>query len=170
MEAEVYRAGDAIVVVNEDAKSDAVLKAISQGATDVDSIRKMAGLKHTAEVYMAIDRLSLRREFHASLAKHGLTMDYIVSSLKGLCDDSDGKLKLDVLTTIIKALGLTKHDETTEASAKSWEETILEKVTDTTERVGEDGKVRYEVDVPDVPEDIAEVHRIQDQEGREVYE
>jgi len=139
-----------------------LLKAMSQGVTDVNELRKMAGLKTAAEVFRTLDKMAIRKEYHDALARNGISLDYIVEGLKGMFEDSSSEqVRLTSLQTLLKSLGLDKYEKA-EDSGKSWEEAILAAVAkeDGESKLIEspdviDGKTvedTYEVIVPTMPE------------------
>jgi len=137
-----------------------LLKAL-EVTTDPVKLKQMAGLKSVAEVYRTLDKLSIRKEYHAALAKSGLTFDYILSGIKGVCDEGSDKNKLHGYQMLLKSLGLDKYEDT-EDGGKSWEEILLaaqdKDAEDSVKKIsdGEEVKVveveEYEVVVPEIPE------------------
>lgn len=92
-----------------------LLKALSEGVTDTNELRKMAGLKSAADVYRTFDKMAMRREYHAALAECGIDFKYLVSGLKKICDNSESeKIKLKALEILLKSLGLDKYDKVEE--------------------------------------------------------
>src|SRR3990167_10096846 len=57
-------------------------EALSRGETDPKALAKLVGAKKVAEVYQALDQLSIRKEFHAALARANIDFDFIVNRLK----------------------------------------------------------------------------------------
>ncbi len=54
-----------------------LLKALSSGVTDPQELRKVAGLKSVADVYRTLDKMAIRKEYHAALAEQGMTLEFI---------------------------------------------------------------------------------------------
>ena len=100
-----------------------LLKALSEGVSDVKELKEITGAKTSMEVFRTLDKLSLRREYQAALAKSGLTMDKLVGNLKDLMDTGSDKVRLGATQTVMKSLGLDKYEKE-EDNGKNWEETI----------------------------------------------
>ena len=136
-----------------------LLKAMSKGVTDPNELKKMAGLKATADVFRTLDKMSIRREYHEALHRNGVDLDYIVDGLKNLADCADkDATRLASFNILLKSLGLEKYEKE-ENSGKSWEDAVIAAVVKEEEvkQIG-DGKiidgetVEYEVNRPDIPE------------------
>jgi len=148
-----------------------ILKALSQGITDVDELKKIAGLKTAAEVFRTLDKMQIRKGYHEALSKAGMDLDYIVDGLKKLIDTSDSdKIKLGSLQTVLKSVGLDKYEKQEDAG-KNWEELIIElseknegKVTDMI-----DAK-EYEVKTPLLPESAKKRQEDEKRIAKELYE
>ena len=125
-----------------------LLKAL-QVTTNPQELRKMIGVKTVADVYRTLDKLAIRKEFHAALADHGLTPDYIVGGIKKIVEDPNASsaVKLKSLQALLKSIGLEKYEEQAD-TGKSWEELLLKLEDKPKELPG--GK--YEVDEPPMPE------------------
>jgi len=122
-----------------------LLKALSV-TTDPQKLKEMAGFRNVAEVYRTLDKLSMRKEYHAALAKHGLTLDIIVSGLKDICNNAKNEnVKLQGYKTILKSIGLDEYKESGEEAGKNWEDALQEHANEL------EGKVVYEVDAPKIP-------------------
>ena len=149
-----------------------LLKALSQGITDPEELRKAAGLKRIAEVYRTLDKIAIRKEYHDALARNGIDLDFIVEGFKSLVDGGTDKIKLGSLNSLLKSLGLEKYEKQ-EETGKSWEEEIIK--TSKAKKDVIDGEVvkddvkKYEVIAPEIP--IEEVKRQEEEKrvGRELY-
>ena len=64
-----------------------LLKALKV-TTDPKKLRQMAGLKSVAEVYRTLDKLALRKEYHAALVKHGVDFNFIVREYKNIVENT----------------------------------------------------------------------------------
>lgn len=144
-----------------------ILKALSQGITDPNELRRISGLGKVAEVYRTLDKMALRKEYHQALAKAEIDFDFIVTGIKNLASTSESdKVKLASFQTLMKSLGLDKYDKQ-EESGRGWEEVIMD--------ASENGENKviiadYEVNVPEVP--TAELKRREDEKkfADELYE
>jgi hypothetical protein len=141
-----------------------LLKAISEGITDMRELQKITGMRVAADVYRTLDKMALRREYHAALSRCGIDFDYLVGGIKDLCDNSDNaKIKLKGYEVLLRSLGLDKYDKA-EDTGKSWEETIISIVEKNSKDKKEedkklelnDGSDDYEVNIPAIPKDEAE--------------
>ena len=82
-----------------------VLKAMKDGVTDVNDIKKMVGMRTAAEVYRTLDKLAIHDEYKKSLADAGISLDYITKGIKDLVDGSKSdSIKLDGLKTLMNML------------------------------------------------------------------
>lgn len=150
-----------------------LLKALSQGITDPNELRKIAGLNRVADVYRSLDKLAIRKEYHEALVKNGIDFDFITRGLKDLAENSTDKIKLGSFNVLLKSVGLDKYEKQ-EETGKSWEEEILKvaKVKDDVidGEIVKDDIEDYEVMVPEVPAD--EVIRQEEEKkmGRDLYE
>jgi hypothetical protein len=151
-----------------------LLKALTY-TTDIKDLKRIARFHTDAEVYRTLDKLSIRKEYHEALGRNGLGLDTIVNGIKELCmtaDKDDTKLK--AYQFLLKSIGLDKY-EVDETPGKNWEELLLKidaeeqkKLTPSAGAI--DGKVLYEVKIPEVPPDVLE-RRERDKEINEsLYE
>lgn len=148
-----------------------LLEAMAGGVTDPKQLQKLAGLKKVSDVYLALDKLALRKEYHAALEKNGLSLDYILNKLKMVVDCHNPETSLKGVALIIKSLGLEKYDDTDTSESKPWEDIILEQ----TER-GEtiDAEIieqeDYEVKQPVMEPEIEDRRKALKEEYKEMYE
>ena len=54
-----------------------LLKALSQGVTDPQELKKISGLNRIADVYRSLDKLAIRREYHEALVANGVDLVFI---------------------------------------------------------------------------------------------
>jgi Fe2+ transport system protein B len=105
-----------------------LLKALSDGITDINELKKLAGFKVAADVYRTLDKMAIRKEYHAALERGGMSLDYLVSNLKGIIDNTekdDNKIK--AIQLLMKSIGLDKYEKQ-EEMGKGWEEVLLQTV------------------------------------------
>ncbi len=157
---------------NNEFQQNILLKAL-QHTDDLDELKKIAQFHTKAEVVRTLDKLSIRKAFHESLEKKGLTIDHLVANYKSLIDSTSEKISLGASNTIIKSLGLDKYD-VADSSGKNWEELLVdviekEKIEGTGE-VEEDGNAQYEVKVPITPEDELAKQIEEKEVGQSLYE
>jgi hypothetical protein len=146
-----------------------LLKAMSDGVTDPDQLRKIAGLKTVAEVYRTLDKLAIRKEYHEALARQGITMDEIIKGIRDIATSSEkDDTKLKAWQTLLKSIGLDKYEKQ-ENVGKGWEEIIMEKV-ESGKPVMEGEFEEYVVDTPVVPESVEIETKKEKNIGKGLYE
>ncbi len=136
-----------------------LLRAMSDGITNPNELRKMAGLKSAADVYRTLDKMAIRKEYHEALQRNGISLDYIVQGLQNIADNGNTDMvKLTSLNILLKSLGLEKYEKM-EDSGKSWEDAVLTAVVKEEQSKLSDGKniiegetIEYEVNRPEMPE------------------
>lgn len=176
-----------------------LLKALKDGITDPNELRKIIGASRIADVYRNLDKLAIRKEYHQALVDNGIDFNFITRGIKELAEGGDtDKVKLASFQTLLKSIGLDKYEKQEEMS-KGWEDELLEASKRNKERLQEieDNKLdgvdkkdssikiedhksdvkknnsieteEYEVDVPIVPHD----EKIKEEEernfGKELY-
>ena len=159
-----------------------LLKALSDGITDINELRKLVGLRSAADVYRTLDKMAIRKEYHAALTRGGLDLDYLVGNIKSIIDstDTDG-IKLKAVQTLLRSLGLDKYEKQ-EDTGKGWEEAVIKAIEkkgkpkeiiegefEEKKEVEELGVKDYEVNLPPMPEDEKKKHDEGDKLGEELY-
>ena len=149
-----------------------LLKALSQGVTDPNELRKIAGLNKVADVYRSLDKLAIRKEYHEALVENGVDLDFITKGLKRLAEEGTDKIQLGSFNTLLKSIGLDKYEKQ-EESGKSWEEEILKvaKVKDDVidGEIIEDKVKDYKVIVPEIPAEELTRQIEEKKLGRDLY-
>jgi hypothetical protein len=151
--------------VNTTYAQDQILKALSEGITDPKELAKLASLKKTADVYTVLDKLSLRKEFHAALDRANLSLDFIVRRLKTICENPDDEVAIKGLSTVLKTIGLDKADDAA-VQGQAWEDVVLANASLETEEVAP-GK--YVVIQPAMPESLRKSKDAAKEAGKELY-
>lgn len=151
--------------VNTTYAQDQILKALSEGVTDPKELAKLASLKKTADVYTVLDKLSLRKEFHAALDRAQLSLDFIVKRLKAICENPDDEVAIKGLSTVLKTIGLDKADDTA-VQGQAWEDVVLANAVLETE---ETAPGKYEVIQPPMPESLRKSKDEAKEAGKELY-
>jgi len=159
-----------------------LLKALSEGVTDVKELVKLSGAQSAAQVFKTFDKMSIRKEYHRALADNGLSLETIVGGIKELAfgDMTSDKIKLGSLQTLLKSLGLDKYEKEEDAG-KSWEEAVLviaqeeasKKIALAEENGGaveENEIVEYEVEQPAIPESVKIRQEEEKNIAKELYE
>jgi len=135
----------------------------------------MIGVKHVADVFRTLDKMSMRKEYHTALAKQWLTFDYIVSGIKKIADGSMVKddVKLKAYTTLLKSLGMDKYEESS-SGGWSWEDLLIdksEKKIDEIEGPKQDTvDADYEVVKPEMPERLKKKKEEETADAHRLYE
>ena len=128
-----------------------LLKSL-QVTQDPKELQKLLGLRTVAQVYQAMDKLSMRKEYHESLQKNGIDFDFIVQGIKTIAisgfKDSD---KLNAYKTLLKSVGMENYDEDSSGSKGNWEEVLLQKIEESKGTVAETEVNEYKVVVPEIP-------------------
>jgi hypothetical protein len=145
-----------------------LLKAL-QITQDPKKLKELIGVKTVADVYRTLDKIAMRKEYHAALAKTGITFDYVVKGIKTEIDTADkASDRLAGLNMILKSIGLDKYDETS-VGGGSWEDTLL-KIKAEEEEKGELPKVvEYEVIEPEMPAHIKAAKEKANKESGQLY-
>jgi hypothetical protein len=145
-----------------------LLKAL-QITQDPKKLKELIGVKTVADVYRTLDKIAMRKEYHAALAKTGITFDYVVKGIKTEIDTADkASDRLAGLNMILKSIGLDKYDETS-VGGGSWEDTLL-KIKAEEEEKGELPKVvEYEVIEPEMPAHIKAAKDKANKESGQLY-
>jgi transposase len=149
-----------------------LLKALKV-TQDPKKLRELIGVKTVADVYRTLDKIAMRKEYHAALAKNGITFDYVVQGLKTEADTAEKSSdRLTALNIILKSIGLDKYEETA-IGGGGWEEALLKIKEETKEREGEDADIKtieYEVVEPKEPEEIRLRKQKENNEAKGLYE
>jgi hypothetical protein len=137
-----------------------LLKSL-QVTQDPKELQKLLGLRTVAQVYQTMDKLSMRKEYHAALSDNGVSFDFIVKGIKDIAvsgfKDAD---KLNAFKVLLKSVGMESYEDTDGGSKGNWEEIILNKINEEKdEPLG-----LYKVNAPQIPESVKK----QREEEREV--
>lgn len=139
---------------------------------DPKKLRQIIGVKTVADVYRTLDKIAMRKEYHAALAKNGITFDYIVTNIKSEVDNAEKSSdRLNGLNMLLKSIGLDKYEETA-IGGGSWEEALI-KVSEKKKLDGETSDFHdtpYEVITPPIPEEVRLAKEKEIKEGRSLYE
>jgi len=131
-----------------------ILKALSEGITDINELKKLAGLSKAAEVHRTLDKMGIRKDYHEALVLAGIDMPFLASKLKQLITDSKSeKIQLESINTVMKSVGLDKY-EAVDDSGKGWEELIKNASGNVLEIEAEAIETAdYEINEPEMPEE-----------------
>jgi len=138
---------------------------------DPKKLRELIGVKTVSDVYRTLDKIAMRKEYHAALAKSGITFDYIVENIKSEIDGAEKSSdRLAGLKMIIQSIGLDKYEETA-LGGGGWEEALLKISGDGQDK--DEKKItpaKYEVVEPKMPEHIRIAKEKANQESKGLYE
>lgn len=92
---------------------------------DPQKLKQMIGVRTDAEVFRTLDKLSMRKEYHAALEKAGVSFEFIVNGLRDLAEDAekDGD-KVKAFQILLKSLGMDKYDIEDGSGSGTWEDII----------------------------------------------
>ena len=148
-----------------------LLKALSEGITDTNELCKLASFKSAADVYRTLDKMAIRKEYHAALGRAGLDLDYLVGKIRDIIETTEkDENKLKALTLLLRSLGLDKYEKQ-EESGKSWEEAIIGALNDKEKQKAIEGEVTedYEVTPPTINIDNNEQEEAEQRVGEDLY-
>lgn len=148
-----------------------LLKAM-QVSDDPKEWRRLIGVKTVADVYRTLDKLAIRKEYHAALAKAGISFDFLVENLKGIVEkgEKDGD-RIKAVQTIMKSIGIDQYGNDVETGG-SWEDVLMKKLSEAENQ--EESRIHdvipeYTVKQPEVP-DVALEKQKEDKELSNIYE
>ena len=138
---------------------------------DPKKLREIIGVKSVADVYRTLDKLAMRKEYHAALAKSGITFDYVVKGIKKEIDTAPkASDRLVALNMVLKSVGLDKYEETA-INGGGWEDALLKIRGEDHDKANEEVKdIEYEVQAPKMPEHIRLEKEKATKESRSIYE
>ena len=137
---------------------------------DPQKLKELIGVRTAAEVFRMLDKISIRKEYHAALVRLGVSFDYIVKNLKKEIDEGEKSAdRIKAISIFLKSVGLDKYEETV-GGGGGWEEALL-KLSDG-KKEKDDKKVvdNYEVVQPIIPESVRIAKEREKLEGRSLYE
>lgn len=154
-----------------------LLKALKI-TNDPKKLREMIGVRTIADVYRTLDKLAMRKEYHAALSRSGISFDFIVEGLKDEATGGDKSAdRIKALQVLLKSLGLDKYDSDAGVS-NSWEEELVKSIEKDKakeleapkEAVEVTGTDEYEVKTPDVPESMRKMREEEDKLFKGIYD
>lgn len=157
---------------NNKFQQNLLLKAL-QVTTDPQELKKMAGLKTVADVYRTLDKLSIRREYHEALARHGLSLDLVVEGIKDLVmETKSDAIKLKGYQTLLRSLGLERYEKE-EETGKQWEDVLLQDSENKrvkNKELAAPAQGEYEVTAPEIPEEEKKREEEEKEAAKRLYE
>ena len=148
-----------------------LLKAL-QVTQDPQKLKQMIGVRTVAEVYRTLDKMAMRKEYHAALARAGLSLDVVVKGISDLAQFGEKEdTRLKALQTVLKSLGLEKYDASDIPAGGTWEEELLKSIEKTPDQkaLPEATDVEYEVTPPELPERMKKLREEEDALTKSIY-
>ena len=154
-----------------------ILKGLSDGVTNINELRKMAGLRCAADVFRTLDKLTIRKEYHEALGANGIDLNYITRGIKNIAEKADkDAVKLKAFQMLLRSLGLERY-EADDETGKNWEETIISAFDDGDGKIKEEDAPKleeieadYAVVVPKIPESVKKRQVAEKKLAKELYE
>ena len=149
--------------------------------SDPDELKRMVGIRTKAELFRTLDKLALRKEYHQALQHNGIDLDSIIGNMKKISEDADSStkglsLKLNVEKTFLRSLGLDEYKEAPMEATRTWED-IVRKQIESAEGKENNQKYNnkneyeyYEVEAPEVPENMQKKIDMETEMGKDLYE
>ena len=150
---------------------------------DPKKLRQLIGVKTVADVYRTLDKMAMRKEYHAALAREGISFDWLVKKTKAEIDNEQTKSgdKINAIKMLLKSLGMDNYQQEG-LNGGNWEDALL-KLTEKEEKpkISEPGQVPqiaepkevkevYEVNVPEMPESMKKKKDRENKIGKSLYE
>lgn len=140
---------------------------------DPEKLRDMIGVKSVTDVYRTLDKIAMRKEYHAALAKAGLSFDYIVTKVKSEIENAHKSSdRLAGLNMLLKSVGLDKYEETATHSG-SWEEVLLKLAEEKEKQNSIENPLKiaeYKVIEPVMPEELRLAKEKSNKETKGLYD
>lgn len=156
----------------DDTKQMFLLKALKV-TNDPKQLRDMLGVKTVAEVYRTLDKLAMRKEYHAALNRSGVSFEFIVDGLKAeAMGEGKSADRIKALTVLLKSLGLDKYDSDA-ASGGSWEEELVKSLDRDKAKELDSPQIieaEYEVNTPETPEAMKKMREEENKLLSGIYE
>lgn len=136
---------------------------------DPKELRKMIGVRTVAEVYRTLDKLAIRKEYHAALARNGISFDFLVDGIKKEAEGGEKSAdRIKAFQILLKSIGLDKYDDTA-ASGGTWEEELL-KSMEAKNGALSPTPTHYEVIEPPKPERVKKAQEEDEEIMKGIYE
>jgi len=149
-----------------------LLKAL-QVTQDPKKLRQIIGVKSVAEVYRTLDKLAMRKEYHESLARAGISFDFIAGGIRDIAisGEKDGD-RLKAYQTLLKSVGMDDYKEQEGSNTGTWEEVLLKKIEE--EKGNSISQIsipsQYEVKQPVIPESARKAMEDEDEITSSIYD
>lgn len=145
-------------------------------AQDPNKFKHIIRARAAVDVFRTLDKVALRKEYHAALDRHGLNFDAVLLVLKKEMNDPDarGGDRIKAAQIILKSLGLDKYEDSA-ISGGSWEDEIIKAAEKGVEKkfgdvVDISEIAEYEVEKPQIPDSVKKQRKEQEELGKSLYE
>lgn len=136
---------------------------------DPKELRKIIGVRTVAEVYRTLDKLAIRKEYHAALARNGISFDFLVDGIKKEAESGEKSAdRIKAFQILLKSIGLDKYDDTV-ASGGTWEEELLKSMEPKTGALPP-APTHYEVVEPPKPDRVKKAQAEDKEIMKGIYE
>jgi hypothetical protein len=142
---------------------------------DPKKLKQMIGVRSVAEVYRTLDKMALRKEYHAALVKSGIDFGFIVSGIKQECLTAEKSAdRLNGYKILLRSMGMDSYGEEVPGSGGGWEE-ALKIASENNEKRLEGPKndfvdVEYEVSQPKIPESVKKLRAEDVEDAKGLYD
>lgn len=137
-------------------------------AEDPKKFKQIIRARAAVDVFRTLDKIAIRKEWHAALERKGIDADVLIDVLKNeMFDAEKSSDRISAAKVLIKSLGLDKYEDSA-ISGGSWEDEIL--------RVAEGGNPDvpdgedYTVEEPPIPDSVKKKREEQNELGKSLYE
>lgn len=149
---------------------------------DPEQIKQMIGVKAVADVFNTLDNLdkmAIRKDYHKALVDCGVDFKFIVKGIKKECKDADKPAdRLKAYQILLKSMGMDSYDNNKTEGGGGWED-ALQKVIKNKEpmkklRAPKEKEIEkegeYDVVIPQVPDLVKVKKKLEQEEGKNLYE
>ena len=149
-----------------------LLKAL-RVTQDPKKLREMIGVRTVADVYRTLDKMAMRKEYHAALIRSGISFDYLIEKTKEEIESGNAKSadKLNAIKMLLKSLGMEKYEQEGIAGG-NWEDLLMKATEKEDSKKIEAPKTQevYEVKAPKTPDSVKKIKDREKKIGQSLYE
>lgn len=137
-------------------------------------LRRAIGVRAVADVVRTLDKLTIRREYHESLSRNDVSLDFIVGGIKTIAQTSDkDATRLKAYQTLLRSIGLERYEDI-EDKGKGWEEMLVDMQQKQISNGGNSAFLPptegdYDVNTPSVPAAEESKQNAEKELGRQLY-
>lgn len=150
-----------------------LLKAMRM-TSDPKILMKMTGLKSIADISRTFDKISMRKEYHRALNKHGMSFEWIARGLKADADNADKAAdRIKAFQIILKSLGMDTYEDIP-SDTGGWEDMVLKASEESRSSLPSPSSdpidIEYDVVQPKIPKDMENMREKENKQGKSIYE